>query len=519
MNQPDMLGLVQPVKSVVHFPTSDEAVDLAIWTWEQTKSIGDLADLLAFGMDVRQHVRLTPAAKIALKSPETTPAMKLIAQEILSSGASEAFLWHDSKFAKSVRGLRTLLNNAPNDVIALVDLAQHHLAVGKQRAAYRALMTAHQISPDSVHVLRAVTRFWIHVGMPDKAHAFIKQAPRTATDPWLMASEIATAQITGAPSAQLRKAQRALAIKTFKSKDVPELAGAVGGTELYQGNLKEARKLFRLALEYPTDNVLAQAITNQEHLQIEIDDSLLRRAPSGVFEGRALRALLRTDFDEVSQLTECWAEEETFSSRPRLLQSFVHGALGNYELALEAAEAGLLTDPMDTSLRGNRAYALALLKRFDDAEAELKLIDAQGNEDNRPLTLATMGAVKLLMGEHELGSALYEDALAKFERKKAELQYSDCLAFYARTAMNAESPISSQLLQRAADRFLKVPSHAAAVVLRSLNQEAKVKENEPMRRVTQWEWNKTANTLTQKHGLTKRGAPAVVRSNDERKSK
>lgn len=519
LHQPDMLGFVKPAKSGAPISTSDEAVDVALWAWEQTKSIGDLADLLAFGLDATQHVRLAPAAEAALKSAEATPAMMLVAQEILKSGASEAFLWRDSKAAKSVHGLRALLRNAPNDVIALVDLAQHHLAVGKQRAAYRALMVAHQISPNSVHVLRAVTRFWIHVGLPDKAHAFIKKAPRTAADPWLMASEIATAQVAGAPSAQLRRAQRALTTKTFKSRDVTELAGAVGGTELFQGNFKEARKLFRLALEHPTDNVLAQAITNQDHLQIEIDDSLLQKAPNGVFEGRALQALLRTDFDEVGRLTECWAEEEAFSSRPRLLQSFVHGALGNYEQALRAAEAGLLTDPKDMSLRGNRAYALALMKRFNEAEAELKLIDAHGDQDNRPLTLATMGAVKLLEGEHELGSALYEDALAEFERKKAEQQYSDCLAFYARTATKAGSPISTELLKRAAERFLKVPSHAAAVVLRSLNQEARIKEDEPMRRVTQWEWSKTANTLTQKHGLTKKGAPAVVTLNSESKNK
>lgn len=519
LNQPDMLGLVKHSKSSTSVPTSDEAVDLAFWAWNQSRSIGDLADLLAFGMDASQHARLAPAAEAALKSTESTPAMKLVAQEILKSGASEAFLWRDSKAAKSIAGLRALLRNAPNDVLALVDLAQHHLAVGKQRAAYRALMAAHQISPDSVHVLRAVTRFWIHVGMPDKAHAFIKKAPRTAADPWLMASEIATAQVAGAPSAQLRKAQRALTTKSFKSRDITELAGAVGGTELYHGSFKEARKLFRLALEHPTDNVLAQAITNQDHLQIEINDALLNRAPNGVFEGRALQALLRTDFDEVGRLTERWAEEEAFSSRPRLLQSFVHGALGNFEQALDAAETGLLTDPKDMSLRGNRAYALALMKRFNEAEAELKLIDAHGDEDNRPLTLATMGAVKLLKGEHELGGSLYEEALTEFERKKAELQYSDCLAFYARTAIKAESPDGSKLLQRAAERFLKVPSHAAAVVLRSLNQEVTVKEDEPMRRVTQWEWNSAANTLTQKHGLTKKGASAIVTLKSESKKR
>ena len=520
IHQPDMLGLIKPTKPIVPFSTSDEAVDLALWSWETTKSIGDLADLLAFGMDSRQHVRLAPAAKVALNSQEATPAMRLVAKEILNSGVSEAFLWRDSEAAKSVRSLRALLLNTPNDTIALVDLAQHHLALAKHRAALRALMTAYQISPDSVHVLRAMTRYWIHIGSPEKAHAFIKSAPRAAVDPWLMASEIATAQAAGAQSIQLRKAQRALATKAFKNKDVTELAGAVGCAELYQGNFKEARKLFRLALEHPTDNVLAQAITNQDHLQIEINESLIKKAPDGVFEGRALQALLRTDFEEVNLLTEQWAEEEAFSSRPRLLQSFVHGALGNFELALKAADSGLLTDPKDFSLRGNRAYALALLERFDEATAELKLIDAQGDENNRPLTLATMGAVKLLTGEHELGRTLYEEALTKFESKKAELQYSDCLAFYARTATKAGSPKSSEVLQRATERFRRVPSHAAAVVLRTLDQEAKVKQDEPMRKVIQWEWDKAANTLTQKHVLTKKGAPSfVMLTNENRKNK
>lgn len=519
LHQPDMLGLVKSAQPVNNVRTSDEAVDLALWTWERSQTIGDLADLLAFGMDVNQHSRLVPAAQIALGSAEATPAMKLVAQEILTSGASESQVWRESDSAKSVRGLRALLRNAPNDVIALVDLAHHHLAVGKQRAAYRALMAAHQISPDSVHVIRAVTRFWIHIGKPDKAHAFIKRTPRTATDPWLMASEIATAQVTKAQSSQLRKAQRALATKSFKSRDVTELAGAVAGAELYQGNFKEARKLFRLALEYPTDNVLAQAITNQDHLQIEIDDSLIRKAPNGVFEGRALQALLRTDFEEVARLTECWAEEEAFSSRPRLLQSFAHGALGNFEQSLETADAGILTDPKDVSLRGNRAYALALMKRFPEAEAELAYVDAHGDEDDRPLTLATKGAVQLLKGNHELGSALYEEALSAFEGKKAEQQYSDCLAFFARTAIKAESPNSPEVLQRAVNRFLKVPSHAAAVVLRTLNQKADIQDEEPMRRVTQWEWNKTANTLTENRGLTKKGAPSVVMLPNHAKTK
>lgn len=519
LSQPDMLGLVKPAKQVEVLQTSEEAVTVALWAWERSKSVGDLADLLAFGLDVQQHPRLVPAARVALASSDTSAAMKLVAKEILESGASESLIWRESQAAQSVRGLRALLRNSPNDVIALVDLAQHHLAIGKQRAAHRALATAYQLSPDSVHVIRAFTRFWIHVGMPDKAHALIKRAPRTPTDPWLMAAEIATAQVAEAQSVQVRKAQRALSAKSFNSRDITELAGAVGGAELERGNFKDARKLFRLALEYPTDNVLAQAITNQQFLGIEIDAALIRKAPNGVFEGRALQALLRTDFEQVGELTKCWAEEETFSSRPRLLQSFVHGAMGHYEDALEAADLGILTDPNDLSLRGNRAYALALLRRFPAAEAELAIIEARRDPNDKALSLATRGAVQLLSGNHKVGTDLYEEALTEFERQKSELQYSDCLAFFARTADQAESPNRFEVLKRAADRFAKVPSHAAAVVLRTLDQRAEVKEQEPMRRVTQWEWNKADNTLVAKRGLTKKGAPSVVMLTNERKEK
>ncbi|GAD20374.1 hypothetical protein AVS7_00135 [Acidovorax sp. MR-S7] len=182
---------------------------------------------------------------------------------------------------------------------------------------------------------------------------------------------------------QLRKAQRALNSKVFNPRDVSELAGAIGGAELWNGKFKEARKLFRLALEHPNDNVLAQAITNQEFLGIEVDEALLRRAPNGVFEGRALRALMQTDFEAASELTECWSEEEPFSSRPRTLQSFVCGALGTFEKALGAADKGLTADASDLSLRGNRAYALAALGRLDEAESELSVINAQADDNAR----------------------------------------------------------------------------------------------------------------------------------------
>lgn len=511
LQQPDMLGLVKPRgQTVAEASSADGDVEYALHAWERSGSVGDLADLLAFGIDPLRHEQLAHAAQTVIADASLPKAMQFVAREILQAGTSQDEVWRNTADAAEIRRLRTLLRNSPNDVVALVDLAQHYLAHGKQRSSLRALLTAHQISPDSVHVIRAITRFWIHVGQPDRAHAFIKASHRIGVDPWLMASEIATAQVAGLQSTQLRKAQRALSTKAFKSRDITELAGAVGGKELSQGNFKEARKLFRLALEYPTDNVLAQAITSEEFLGIEVDEQLIRKAPNGVFEGRALRALVASDFEEVGRLTECWSQEESFSSRPRLLQSFVHGAMGNFDQALAAADNGLLTDAKDLSLRGNRAYALAALGRFSEARVELAMIDTHNDPDLLPLNLATKGMVCLMQGDHEFGKQLYEEALGEFKRRKDEIQYSDCLAFYARTALRAQTPGCDQILERAIERFKARPSQAAGVVLRSLNQKADVQEREPMRRIIQWEWDPQRNTLVERRGLTAKGAPAIV---------
>ena len=333
-----MLGLVRPL-SQPDRTTNTGLLESALATWKGSGSIGDLADVLAFGIDRSHHDSLREPAMVALQHPFATPAMKLIATEILKAGSSEAEVWKVSSEPTEVRKLRALLRNTPNDVVALVDIAQHYLAVGKEKAAHRALLTALHISPRSVFVIRAITRYWVHLSEPDRAHAFLKAQAAVSTDPWLMASEIAIAQAARKPSSQLKRAQRALAVDTFRPTDSSELAGAVGGSELLHGNLKEARKLFRTALDHPNDNVLAQAVTHQEFLGIDVDEQVIRRAPEGTFEVRALRAMISGDFTDAAKQTESWALEEPFSSRPRVLQSFVCGSLGEYEAALAASDA------------------------------------------------------------------------------------------------------------------------------------------------------------------------------------
>ena len=509
--QPDMLGLVKAAPPRALKGSDAETVQYSLASWLRTGSVGDLADLLSFGVDPSLKEVLAPAARVALELKESSPAMKLVAQEILNLTESQVSALADDTPGGNARRLRAMLRNAPTDTIALVDLAQHYLANGKKKSAYRCLATALHLSPNSVYVIRAMARYWIHLDEPGVAHDFIKSTRMVGADPWLMASEIAISQVAHVPSTQLRKAQRALAIKTYSPRDMSELAAAVAGAELFSGNLKEARKLFRVALDRPTDNVLAQAIHHQGYLGIEVDDQIFKRAPNGVFEGRAYHAMLNADFSTAAKLFAEWGDEEPFSSRPRILESYVNGAIGDYLAALRAAEIGLRADLDDLMLRGNKAYALAGLRKLDEAAAELKAIKQKDTSRKYlPFTEATEGMIEILRGNTALGIAQYEVALAEFKARGDEEAVTTCYAFMARVAADSNTPEVASIIAQANERYAKKPSPAAAVILRSINQTAEQAVLEPLRKVTQWEWDPASNILRENRQLTRKGASGFV---------
>lgn len=513
VRQPDMIGLVKPVEKKTSIEIDGSIFSGALESWNTTQSVGALADLLAFSVDPSAHTALQGPARAALELPGASPVMRLVAGNILVSKPSDEVIWQSGSTLDQMRSIRAILRLVPNDTIALVELAQHHLTHGKVKQAYRCLATAFQLSPKSTYVIRAVARYWVHIGKPEKAHYFIRKLSISSEDPWLMASEIALAQVAQLPSAQMRRGQRALAVNAFSPKDVTELAAAVGDAELHSGKLKEARKLFRTALDAPNDNVLAQTIHKRTDLGIDIDEQILQRASNGVFEGRAYQAILAADFDSAAKFTALWGAAEPFSSRPKMLESYVNGAIGKYDQALVAALAGLRADPADLMLRGNKAYALAGMGQFEDAEVELKKIATRDGDQFAPFTSATRGMIEMLKGNTETGVALYENAIELFTKRKDEEAVTTCQAFMARAAVTANAPQRDALVLKANERFSKKPSPAAAVILRTLSQKVDVEAATALRRVTQWQWDADKNTLTEKRGLTRMGAPGFLVKN------
>ena len=256
---------------------------------DQNREPGVLGDLLSFAAFPTARPELIAIAEHALRNPlGLSPSVLTFAKAVLDNREpvliKEAPEGDDAR--TQTRRLRRLLDDSPNNVPALMDLAQLQCAAGKRKAADRALVTAFALAPDNRTVLRTRARFLVHIGDAEQAHALVAGHQATKADPWLMATEIAVADLAGVPSRSATKARRMLAESGNASARTAELAAALGGLELDSGNVKAARALFRRALLTPNTNVIAQAVNDSRRLGLEVEEQVLSRSLLLAHEGR-----------------------------------------------------------------------------------------------------------------------------------------------------------------------------------------------------------------------------------------
>jgi tetratricopeptide (TPR) repeat protein len=183
------------------------------------------------------------------------------------------------------------LKSSPDDALTLLDYAQFQAAIGRLERAERAIRTAVTLRPNNRTVLRTAARFFVHAGKPDVGHALIRRHARTASDPWLMATEIALADVSQVQSMFLGKGRRFLIDhKSLPASQLTELAGALSMAEFNSGNLKRAREMQRQALLAPNDNVIAQAVEYRSRLGLQLEGPTIERAMAGSNEAQVLQA-------------------------------------------------------------------------------------------------------------------------------------------------------------------------------------------------------------------------------------
>jgi Flp pilus assembly protein TadD len=489
----------------------------AVDAWRSNPTVGHLGDVISFATD--EELRPTVAAIVedaVQRGHAVSDTQKSIFTEIREQiiDPDDTHVGGRLAVQSRVAKLRQELLVAPDNVLALLDMAQLQLAAGKQSAAQRYLLTALNLAPNGRIVLRTAARYYVHQGEHDRAHALIARHPATKEDPWLMASEIALSQVAERSSVQLSSARRILRTSKRSSRQLAELAGAVANHEMLDGSLKGARALLRFALEQPTDNVVAQAMIDGRLIGLNLDEPAILHAVSQSSEAQLLQSWMKGDEVASESHGLRWHYEEPFSSRPLQFLTSLYSLQGDYAKALEWVERGLIADPSDPGLVSNLCFTQAAVGNVEAAEATIRkarLIDQVGLE---PFLKATEGLVALRRGQLDLAQTLYRDAEGIFLKAGRETQAALCIAHYAKFASEIGVPGADALMEEAQIKVEKAPTIDGRIMLsRLVDKPVEVpEEQEEQRRLSQWVFDPTSNTLTKKIGVTAKGAPGIVMS-------
>lgn len=320
---------------------------------------------------------------------------------------------------------RRRLRVSPFRPLAWLELARGRVLLGQPGEALRAIRAARQLAPDHRLVIRAESRLYVHCNEFERAHDLLARHPRTASDPWLRATELAVAELAERRPRYLRSSRTALLAKDWTPAAASELAAAVSTAEHLAGDGRRARRLIKIAIDGAHDNAIAQA-------QWLVNDGLKSASPNldeitathaFGFEARARRAYYESDWQTAYAEGERWQADQAFATLPARFLSLV-GVVGldRPDLSLEAAARGLAVNDAHLVLLNNAAFAAIIngdLATADDylRRAAAVLTPTTDIGDRAALT-ATTGLLAYRLGLHGDGRRAYEQAAAAAARSE-----------------------------------------------------------------------------------------------------
>ncbi len=363
---------------------------------------------------------------------------------------------------------RARLATTPRDALAWMDMSRAYTTLGQPQHAEAAISRALMLAPNSRLIVRAACRRLVHADRSDDAHRLLMRHPRTRHDPWLIAAEIALAQILDETPRLAREGRALLESGRFTPAGITELAGALGTLEYLNGATKRARRLFHLSMQAPSDNAVAQARwIGARTGGIEISEDAWRTPRA--YEAWCWRAFQAREWERSLLFAKQWVRDEPFSSRAAVQATFLATAANeDYAYAIECAREVLVADSTDSLLRNNLVVALAYSDRLDEARAEAALLPIERDPDRACTYLATRGLVEMRSGRLEAGRDLYRQAFdcaspnlklrvvvhwLKEELRLDPRGSEGVLGRVGRAARTQRDTISSRVVEMAADKY------------------------------------------------------------------
>lgn len=431
----------------------------AVRAFASSKGLHSASDLLTQAMlGHHQHEEAATAAALWILERPAPESLRSLAELVIGRSAEGTkedrplpeVLDRRMVVSRATR-LRRIVKREPHNAVRWTDLALAQVTLGSLPAAERSMRTALNLQPANRFVVRSAVRLYLLLDQFDLAHHVVSHDPSLVRDPWLRATSLATASLSGQSPTSMRATRRVLEVGHYSPWHLSELAGQVATLELGAGDMRRARRTMRQALVDPTENSLAQAewASAQHGIDAPSSDKLTRPLS---FEARALANAAAANWEESIHAAIGWHADQAFDPSPAIFLSYIASITKeNYALSEEAARRGLISNPSHGLLRNNLVFALANQGKTSEAREQLLRVPQPRPGTREGFTLmATKGLVRFREGDPEGGRALYSTAVERL-LSVPENRDVGTLAqiFWAREELRAGTPNAPALVSTA----------------------------------------------------------------------
>ncbi len=324
--------------------------------------------------------------------------------------------------SRVISELRKLTRDYPRNPLHWFDLGLAYTISGDIGNAEKPVRVGLALAPYNRFALRSASRYFMHCENSKEAHRLLVNSGKLDSDPWIMSAEIAVALSGNLKSVIASKSKRLAENVDERDIRYSELFSALASLEYEGGSMKWSKRYYRKSIINPTENAMAQyvwAIVNHREMKVLDDDNLNHIKDKLSVVSNAAEARYRYNFD-LSQYkasiedTKEWLDDQPFSSRPAGLGSYVSCVVEDYGEAKRFAERGYKSNPKDSWIINNLAFAelkLGQVKRAEKLLQEIEKKDIEHDERLFAVVTATLGMLDYKSNRSEAGYAKYLTAL------------------------------------------------------------------------------------------------------------
>lgn len=437
---------------------------------------GVAADALGVALLSGDNALEVQAKDILNKHQDIIPAglRKLIGSqdEVIEGATLSRWDCSTKRNQVAIQRIRRLLLQYQHNPLLYLDMARNQAVLGLREKAEKSIRVALSLAPQHRHVLRAASRFYISEDAPEIALRLLVNSPMTRHDPWLMAAEVATAQVVGRGSKFFKQGKLLLDHPTFKPVHLSELAAAIGTVELEDGRRKDAKRRFEIAMLDPTENALAQVKWAEDKSNSRFAFGNPTHHLLGAHEAAFIKAYYQNhDIVEAARHVDKWFDDEPFSAVAAMMHSYMGSILDDYQSVIDVCDLGLRSNPNHPCLMNNKIFAQISSGQVFEGDEETvlaklasitKYLSAEASKEDADVAHigANIGLLLYRSGYPEKGRQAYDHAVKWATRKNERFSAANALMFHAREAILAKTEWAGDLMREAESTSLNSSGQA-----------------------------------------------------------